>query len=73
MRDSPCLEPAPEEEQEMKVEDYGLIGELQTAALVVWTDRIDWLCLPRRRAESSAASATRESGAVEPDLKAETR
>ena len=33
------------------IEDYGLIGNLCTSALVDRTGSLDWLCLPRLESE----------------------
>src|SRR2546430_9174272 len=30
-----------------RIEDYGLVGDLQTAALISLEGSVDWLCFPR--------------------------
>ena len=46
----------------MRLEDYGLIGDMQSAALVGRNGSIDWLCLPRFDSASCLSALVGDEG-----------
>jgi GH15 family glucan-1,4-alpha-glucosidase len=46
----------------MRIEDYGLVGDLQTAALVGKNGSIDWLCFPRFDSDACFAALLGHAG-----------